>query len=195
MLKISDFELEYFIQTRKEIDTEKRERDQMLNFVLLILGAIGFGVTQSETAQEFLQETDALFVELPVLFIISTLFWVRYKKLRQIADRWFVLHRIALHCFGKERVAEMLEGIVYKDLTKWRYIRKDFVLNIAFCLPIYGLILIPLFNLYSGVRILRIISLILIVVLHFVVSSIILGRKIKDPLTHLPIKEISTDKN
>ena len=44
----TSFEKEYFIQTRQEIDTEKRERDRILNFIVLILGAIGFALIREE---------------------------------------------------------------------------------------------------------------------------------------------------
>jgi len=183
--KLSNFEREYFIQTRKEIDTEKRERDQMLNFAVLVLGGIGFGVSQSQSAQQFLQESQALVIEIPALIIITSLFWVRYKKLKQIADRWFALYRIVMRYFGRERVEEMLEGLVYKNLTGWRYILKDFVLNIALCLPVYALILLPSFNRYLPVQPWRLGVSASVIVLHCVISSIILGRKIHDPLPTL----------
>ena len=185
MPKPSDFEREYFIQTRKEIDTEKRERDQMLNFAVLVLGGIGFGVSQSQSAQQFLQEPQALVIEIPALVIITSLFWVRYKKLKQIADRWFTLYRIVLRYFGRELAEEMLEGLVCKNLTEWRYILKDFVLNIALCLPVYALILLPSFNGYLPVQPWRLVVSVGVIVLHGVISFIILGRKIRDPLPTL----------
>lgn len=178
----SSFIRAYFIQTRKEIDTEKRERDQMLNFALLVLGAIGFAVAQSETAQIFLHKPEALAIEIPALIIISSLFWIRYKKLYQISDRWFTLHRIAIRHFGKKRVQEMLEGIVVNNLTRWRYIRKDFMLNIAFCSPIYGLIIIQWIDGYLSRQHWRISLTTATIVVHFILSSFILGRKMHEPL-------------
>lgn len=178
----SEFVRAYFMQTRDEIDTEKRERDQILNFAILVLGAFGFAVAQSETAQRFLQEPEALALEIPALVIISTLLWIRYKKLQQISDRWFTLHRIAVRHFGKEHVDETLEGVVVKDLTTWRYIRKDFMLNIALCLPVYGLLLLQLLIGYSVGQGWQIVLPMAAIVLHLVSSSAILGRKLRDPL-------------
>lgn len=34
--------MRYLVQTRKEIDTEKRERDQILNFIIVTIGGLGF---------------------------------------------------------------------------------------------------------------------------------------------------------
>ncbi len=190
----NEFLREYFIQTRKEIDTEKRERDQMLNFAVLVLGAIGFGVLQSETAQKFLQQPQALVIEIPALIIISALFWARYKKLRQISDRWFTLYRIVIRYFGKERTEEMLEGIVIKDFTRRRYLMKDVILNIALCLPIYGLILLPLFNMNLFYQKWQIILSIVVIGLHFIISTAILRRKIHDPLPPLLNEGLTTDR-
>lgn len=184
----SKFIIAYFIQTRKEIDTEKRERDQMLNFAVLVLGAIAFAISQSETAQEFLKKPEALALEIPAIVIISTLFWIRYKKLQQISDRWYTLHRLALRYFGKERVEEMLEGVVVKYLPTWRYIRKDFILNFAFSLPVYGLLFLQFLYGYSCRQWWRIILALMAIILHCVLSSIILGRKLRDPLPPLKRK-------
>jgi hypothetical protein len=182
MREPSDFERAYFIQTRNEIDTEKRERDQMLNFAVLVLGAIGFAVAQSESAWKFLQEPESLAIETPALVIISTLFWIRHKKLQQISDRWFVLYRMIVRCFGKDRAKEMLEGVVRKDLPTWRYIRKDFMLNIALCLPVYGLLLLQCLRGHFSNVSWRMVLPILVIILHFGFSSLILRRGLRDPL-------------
>jgi len=92
----SGFDREYFLQTRKEIDTEKRERDHLLNFAVVILGALAFAVVQSEKAQQFLQEPYSLMLEISTLIILTSLFWVRRKKLQQISDRWYTLYHMAL---------------------------------------------------------------------------------------------------
>jgi len=185
MSEPNGFDRDYFIQTRKEIDTEKRERDQMLNFAILVLGAIGFVIYQSETAQKFLREPEAMAIEIPALVIISSLFWVRYRKLRQISDRWFTLNRMLLRYFDEKRVEEMLEGIVVKDLKEWRYIKKDIILNIALCLPIYGLLLIPFFRGWCPDQRWRLILTVVVIVAHSLLSSVVLGRKFIDPLPPL----------
>jgi len=179
------FVREYFIQTRKEIDTEKRERDQILNFAVLILGAIGFAIFQSETAQEFLQQPKALTVELPALVIITSLFWIRRKKLQQIADRWFVLHRLAERYFDKEDIEMMLEEIVLKKFLKRTYVRKDFFLNIALCLPIYGLLILQLLDGFHKDQLWRTIFIIIIVILHSIFSFFLLYIKLKNPFSQI----------
>ena len=45
-LEISEFDKAYFIQTRKEIDTEKQERDKLLHFAILFLTGISVAATQ-----------------------------------------------------------------------------------------------------------------------------------------------------
>lgn len=185
MAEPNKFVWAYFIQTRKEIDTEKRERDQMLNFAVLVLGAIGFAVVQSETAQKYLKHPEAIGIEIAALVIISSLFWIRYKKLQQIADRWFVLHRIVIKHFGKKTSHEMLEGVVSKYLTTWRYIRKDFILNISFSLPIYGMLALQFIDGYRKGDNWRVIISAAIIALHPILSSLILGRKLRDPLPPL----------
>lgn len=182
MVELNGFMKEHFIQTRKEIDTEKHERDQMLNFAIVVLGAIGFAIIQKGVSQTLLQEPQALLIETPALIIISSLFWIRYKKLHQIADRWFVLYRMACQHLGKDKAEEMLEAVVVKGLIKWRYISKDFILNLALSLPIYGLLLIQCFNAYTLHQYWRIVLPIVIIISHFAISSFILGRKMRDPL-------------
>jgi hypothetical protein len=86
--KFSQFECEYFIQTRKEIDNEKHERDALLNFVVAVLGALAFAIFKDFSADKF----DAtLKGGLPVglavcgVSFITVVISIRYQKLRQIA--------------------------------------------------------------------------------------------------------------
>jgi hypothetical protein len=142
MTEPSEFFRAYFIQTRQDIDTEKRERDQMLNFAIATLGAIGFAVVQSETAQQFLQTPFSFLFEIAVLAVLTSLFYIRRKKLQQISDRWYVLYRLAAGFFGKQRADEMVEGVIVRCLPTPRYFLKDYVLNIALSSPIYVMIAI-----------------------------------------------------
>jgi len=192
MSEPSEFVRAYFVQTRNEIDTEKRERDRILDFIVLILGALAFGIFQSESAQRFLDRPEALAIEMPALAIISALFWIRWRKLQQISDRWFALHRIAIRHYSEERVKEMLEGVVFKDLPSWRYISKDFVLNIALCLPVYGLLILQAIEGHSADQWWRIGLPIGAIVLHVVLSSAVLGRRMRDPLPPLSNEQPSS---
>ncbi|HUI08619.1 MAG TPA: hypothetical protein VL486_16585 [Verrucomicrobiae bacterium] len=44
----SQFEREYFVQTRKEIDTEKQERNKILNYAILATGAVSLVLSKPE---------------------------------------------------------------------------------------------------------------------------------------------------
>ncbi|MBU0513141.1 MAG: hypothetical protein KJ621_00085 [Proteobacteria bacterium] len=180
----SSFFREYFIQTRKEIDTEKRERDRILNVIVIVLGAIGFGLAQGDKGYHILYQPYAIIIEISILIIITSLFWVRRKKIEQISDRWFVLYHIFIKYFQKDSSDIFLERIVYEGFKKRRYVRKDFVLNISLSLPIYGLLTLSI--LYSfwltNNFFLKILIAAVLIIFHFVISSLILYRKLKDPL-------------
>jgi len=175
----SEFDKAYFIQTREEIDTEKRERDTILNFCVAILGAVAFGIIQSDNAQTFFKDlTPASFaIGISALLIISSLFWVRYKKMQQISDRWFTLLHLMEH-FGNDPLNEpWLEKVVTDSFKTSRYNSKDLVLNIVFSLPFYGLWIIQTFQSKEQWRI----ALPFVIILHLVIICYILGRKFTDP--------------
>jgi len=178
----NEFEKAYFIQTRSEIDTEKKERDHMLNFAILVLGAVGFSISQDETSRIFLQSPEGFLIDISVLVIISSMFWIRYKKLRQIADRWFVLRRLTLRWFGNFKTNELLEGLVCDNLPTLRYIIKDVVLNLALSSPIYGLLYRQLYSAFLVRNWWLVISVIGVFVMHLAFTFFVLGKKIKDPL-------------
>jgi hypothetical protein len=188
MHELSDFDREYFLQTRKEIDTEKRERDHLLNFAVVILGALAFAVVQSETAKQFLQEPYSLMFEISTLSILTSLFWVRRKKLQQISDRWYTLYHMVLSNMDMEWLSQSMEAAVIKGFAKARYIRKDLALNIALSLPIYTLVFVssrglPFHSALSSI------AGALIVAGHLAVSCVLLATRLKDPF---PVK-LETD--
>lgn len=137
-----EFAQAYFIQTRQEIDTEKRERSQMLNFVVVVLGAIGYGIVQKDATLTLLKDPQALAVEIPALLVITALFWVRHRRLQQVADRWFALRNMLddLIVKGKDQSGKMLEDVVCDGLLAGRYNLENALLHLAFCLPLYGLL-------------------------------------------------------
>jgi hypothetical protein len=51
-----EFVREYFMQTRREIDTVKRQRDLIVNFAIIVFGAVSFGVINSKEARDFMKE-------------------------------------------------------------------------------------------------------------------------------------------
>lgn len=109
MCDFTAFESAYFTQTRQEIDTEKRERDQILNFALLAIGALAVVIARVDTTLEFLRSVEGLVLEASALPVITTLCWIRRKKLEQIADRWYVLLWMIQHRMPEHRVKETLE--------------------------------------------------------------------------------------
>lgn len=193
MTELKGFEQAYFIQTRQEIDTEERARDRLLYLAVIVLGAIAVATCLSRTAQEFLLRPGALALAIPALAIISTLFWVRRKKLEQISDRWFVLHRMAVRHFGPDRAKETLEGIAVRDLPTWRYISEDFTLNIAFSLPVYGLLILQSIHGGAAGQWWRTFISIIAIAAHALYSYPILGRMLRDPLPGLADPTSATD--
>ena len=189
MEEISDFDKEYFLQTRKEIDMEKRERDQILNFAIIILGALGFAFVQSDKAKEFVKHPQSIMFEVSTLIILTSLFWVRRKKLQQISDRWYTLYRMAVRNLGKELASETMEAVVIYGFEKARYMRKDVVLNYALSLPIYTLLFISAYSVQLPL-LLKLFIALTIVVIHVIISFCILATKMQDPFLHLiPNKE------
>ena len=140
MQKPNKFELAYFIQTRQEIDTEKRERDHILNISVAVLGVLGFLAFRADDQGRILEERVLLALEVSVLLIITSLFYARWTKLQQIANRWFMLRRMIRWFYGKARDKEFLEGFVVSRLKKTDYQRKDMFLCLALSLPFYCLV-------------------------------------------------------
>ena len=173
------FWMEYYLQTRREIDTEKQERDKLLHFIILVLGAVSFSVAQSTEAQRFLQHPKGLAVTLPAMVIISSLFWVRRKKLQQIADRWHVLQDLlAGHC-SSEHLGSSLEAAAMTGFAERRYVLKDAVLNGALSLAIYPLVF---FQLDAGLKLLStVIIFLLIVIVHGGSTTWLLYRRLRSP--------------
>ena len=182
----SVFEREYFIQTRKEIDTEKRERDKILNFIVLILGAIGFAIIRQEGHPDLINSPYTLIIEYAILIMITSLFWIRWKKLNQIAHRWYVLHKMCTDFYGDNRTNELMEGIVYKGLNSKKYITKDLILNYSLSIPIYLSILyqckIFIKNNSKSESLLAIYCI--GIIFHIIISFLILSRKCENPLLH-----------
>lgn len=161
---------QYVLQTRQEIDTEKQQRDSLLNFAIAVLGALGFGLLQNDNFTTLVAHPSAFWIYVAILIIITSLFWVRHKKLQQIADRWFVLHKIAV-ANPEDFPHPSLEALVCPNLTNWTYTIKDAVLSVALATPIYALVWIshPCFSLRN-----------LIIPVHAIMSFGLLVRRLKN---------------
>jgi hypothetical protein len=138
--ELNSFEREYFLQTRKEIDDEKHSRDTILNIAVAVLGGLGFALLNERKDQavgDLIQTTPATLLTISGLVIVTALMWARKMKLRQIADRWFVLRSLLIDKSTPQTNTQLLEEIACDGLTGWRYIRKDFVFVLAISTPFY----------------------------------------------------------
>lgn len=179
------FWLDYFIQTRKEIDTEKQERDKILNYAFLVMGAIGFAVAQKEEAQKFLRTDEGLVVAGAALLILFSLFWVRRKKLQQIADRWYVLRHQLQERVEADKLPFTLESVVAQKLPTRTYTIKDAGLSVALALPIYVLFGIRSYAGLDRASVWQVVTPITVILGHLGVSLFILMRRLKNPLEGL----------
>ena len=177
-----EFDRAYFIQTRLEIDTEKRERDRILNFAVVVLGALGFAVVQSDNAQEIFKQPHSLAFQVSTLIILTSLFFARRMKLRQIADRWYTLSHMLKRYYGEDRAATYMEVVVLRGFKHARYVKKDVVLCLSLSLPIYSLVGVTSLSLFLPLG-LRLAIPFVIIGTHVFVSLCILGRKLTDPFT------------
>ena len=138
--KMPEFEREYFIQTRKEIDSEKYERNTILNYAVIATGALSVIMSRSAASVQFLQSSGALLIYIPLLLLISALFSARRTKLRQIADRWFVLYDLlAVQGRLENRRWTPLEQVVCEGLARRRYLSEDFLQHLALSSVVYFL--------------------------------------------------------
>jgi FtsH-binding integral membrane protein len=148
MPPISEFELQYFIQTRREIDTEKQERNKLLNYAVLATSAFSLALAQIEKSTQFLMSQWAFCLYIPLLFLISGLVAARRMKLRQISDRWLTLYDI-LRVRNVARDWIPLEDTVIKGLKGKRYLYEDLWLHMGLSLIVYGLIVSVVVRLFQ----------------------------------------------
>ena len=177
---MKDFKQDYFLRTRQEIDAEKHSRDTILNVIIIVLGAVGFALFQSGNAEVLLKHPISFVLEVTILVTIPGLFWLRRKKLHQIADRWFVLYYLNKHHINAIPLNETLEAIVKKDLETTRYTIKDLGLCFAICCPIYGLIAASVYEQIS-MHLWRVVIIIGIVLFHLTIASLLMIRSFKCP--------------
>lgn len=173
---LCDFEREYFIQTRKEIDTEKQERNKLLNYGILAVGGISLALSRVGEPLGFLRSPAALCLYFPLLFLISVLLVARRAKLRQIGDRWFVLESmLRVRAWPKDWTP--LEIPICRGLRARRFLSEDFWLLLALCSAPYLLIL----WVATGLAFRWALPLFVLVVAHAVIGSILLCRPVPRP--------------
>ena len=159
---------DYFIQTRAEIDTEKRERDRLLHFAIILLGGVMVVLLRREGFVDFGASVEGIALGVSLLTILTSLFWIRWKKLCQIADRWYVLHHLLEDYLTGKQAKFFLEEIVIEGFKNKRYVRKDLVLNFALCLPIYFMIVRWAVNFLEAQNVVEVIVLVGVLVVHLI---------------------------
>ncbi|MCU0785828.1 MAG: hypothetical protein MUF81_17655 [Verrucomicrobia bacterium] len=143
MEKPTSFEQAYFLQTRQEIDTEKRERDTILNIAVAVLGGLAFGFLHGGREQDLERINHpplTFLLTLSGLLIVTSLMWVRKRKMQQIADRWFVLRDMAARIWEVDKKHPCLESLVYTQFTKRSYQIKDAILAFVLATPFYSIL-------------------------------------------------------
>lgn len=144
---MADFETDYFVQTRREIDTEKLERNKLLHLAILVLGGaytVLLNAAFSKTGY-FIRMPAAtvtvglLFLAVPLLVFITAITKARLIRKYQIADRWEVLdtmlsRRPDLISLSYE---SSLERKVVAGLRGTRYVVEDKAVFTALSIFIY----------------------------------------------------------
>lgn len=85
-----DFWTHYFVQTRREIDKEKDQRQLILNFIFLSIGGVIITVAVQISKIQLTARESLILFGATTLGILG-LFGVRAHMLQNIANRWFTL--------------------------------------------------------------------------------------------------------
>lgn len=139
MPEFSQFETQYFIQTRREIDTEKQERNKLLHYALLAAGAIALALSQLDRTTKFLESPAALGLYCSLFLLVWGIVAARRAKLRQIYDRWISLYTM-LRTKTLKREWIPVEETVLSGIKSGRYLYEDLWLHLGLSSLIYGLI-------------------------------------------------------
>ncbi len=174
--EVPNFITEYFVQTRREIDTEKHERDRLLHFAIILLGGLAVITIQRVDFPDVVSAPESILGQVGFLVILTALFWLRFKKLTQIADRWLALHRLARDYGGADFLNLSLEKTVIAGFKARRYIRKDLILALSFSFPIYLLLVRASWQFFHGNAWIRGTLLVLVVSLHILASWLLQWR-------------------
>ena len=175
---LSQFEVQYFIQTRKEIDTEKQERNKLLHYALIAAGASAIGLAQIERSTDFLLSPWALALYLPLLLLISGIVAARRMKLQQIFDRWITLYSI-LQARKLAKQWTPVEETVIHGFRSRRYLYEDFALHLGLSVMVYGLMIATMIRLISDQQSLWPLLVTAPVLLHSVFTTLWLLRRFR----------------
>ncbi len=155
-----EFFRDYFVQTRREIDTEKQERDNLLRFAVTVLGimttlfggvigalAAGDKAIGKEVAENIFSSWWFYSAAVCLVFgVYPAIMWLlmslRTLKLIQIADRWFTLYcLLLLHADDLRNRKEFTKCSLELKAIQWfacgdRYVANDLRAALVFVIPI-----------------------------------------------------------
>lgn len=185
---MDDFESEYFIQTRKEIDTEKIERNKILHLMIIVFGGayallVNGLISNLDKLSQFtpIQIIIGSFCfSLPLLTFITSMVKARLIRKFQIADRWKTLYGMleSSKDLGLLKDEISLEAKVVQGLKGTKYLIEDKAVFIAMSVMTYFPLIAFLLYVFNKFHIVS--SLIIgvfICVLHFFLSWLWLFRR------------------
>ena len=142
---LSEFEIQYFIQTRKEIDTEKQERNKLLNYGVVATGALTLGIMQIDKSFEILSTPLSLLIYFSLQLFIFGIVVARRVKLRHIADRWETLYDFLQHRNLDRELLWLEKKVIAGFNNRRRYLWEDFVLYCSLNIIVFGFLLYSTF--------------------------------------------------
>lgn len=185
----SSFQVQYFIQTRREIDTEKQERSNLFNYAVIPAGAtISLIVAQTQKATGFLSSPSACYLYGGLLFLTYGIVAARRAKLQQIYDRWLTLYCILLKT--KNTDWALLEPTVFDGFEGRRYLWEDWLLHFGLSALVYALALMTMAS--AGKHWLC--WVVLAIVVHLVITTCLLLRRFEVPKRFKKVPEDSSGK-
>jgi len=175
--EFTEFEKEYFFQTRNDIASEKEARERMFNYaVLLFNGQIAaYAILNKFEIQSLTLDAFSLTFFTMLMFSVSGLFYARHRKLIQISHRWIILQEMLIRKYGEEYASRTVESRVMTTFVSKSYLRKDKILGLSILIPIYAFLLVhcsyntPTMNICA----------IVIITLHFLTYWFLIFKKIK----------------
>lgn len=176
LLEFTDAEKSYFEQTRKECDTEKIEKDKLLNYAFLVSGSAGILGLYKVNFDTLENSVLVSLISTTIIFTISVLFKWRRQKIQAQAYRWKVLKELIDSKKNPNTNWRTLEDIIVAGIDKNKHGIQDKLFFLALCLPFVCFLSIHTYNILikSGkmyIIILPIIALSLIIESYFALTK------------------------
>lgn len=141
ILDLSPAEISYLEQTRKECDTEKVQKDKVLQYAFLVVGGTSiYGLTNLDQ-KTIVNAWTSIIISLAILVIIIGLMNWRRQKFRAQGYRMVVLWGLIKSGTRKGCNWIGIEEIIVNGLKKNVHGRDDLLFVIGLTLPIEALII------------------------------------------------------